>query len=195
VATIAGGIWRRNGTSYVSGAQADDGVVQDASLWSPRPTLAHLPDERLFASTIGGKRQHVYAAGTMRSSTFRAWVSAISFGRTGEASLKSLETLTSSAGYDDSVAEGVSVDSRGHPVVVGEVFSSSGSGEAAVLWKGSSPPVLFQSLVGSTPWIIRRSIGSQRRGRHCGRRHIGRGSSCSSPKTDSPRDGFPLGER
>ena len=62
--------------------------MQEASLWSARPRLAHVPGEMLFASTIGGNGQHVYTAGTMRSSTLRAWVSTISFGRIGEASLK-----------------------------------------------------------------------------------------------------------
>ncbi len=159
VATIAGGIWRHNGTSYVSGAQGNGGLVQDASVWSPRPTLTHVANGMLFASTVGGDGQHVYAAGAILSSTFGAWVSTVSFGRTGEASLKSLETLPSSADRDGSVAEGVSVDSHGRPTVVGDVFSGAGIGMRAALWVGINTPDLLQSLVGSTPWIISEASG------------------------------------
>ncbi len=159
VATIAGGIWYRHGTPYVAGAQGDGGTFQDASLWSPTATLTHVPFQMPFASTIGGTSQHVYAAGTTRSSTFSAWVSEVTFDRAGVARLQSVDILPMCGGYDQAVGSGVTVDAQGRFIVVGDVASTTSMETKGVIWRGNAAPTLLQTLTGQSPWSINDAAG------------------------------------
>ena len=157
VATVAGGIWNRNGRSYVAGAQGNGGAFQEVSLWSPRPTLTSVPNQMPFASTIGGAASRVYAAGTswsMSATTYYAWVSKVTFDQTGAASLQSVDFLPMYPGYDQAAVEGVAVDSHDRPVIVGDVVSTNGGGSRGALWRKAGPATLLQSLIGSSPWTV-----------------------------------------
>jgi hypothetical protein len=123
VGTVAGGIWRRNGQTYVSGGQGQGGPLQDASLWSPSPTLTFVPDEMLFASAIGGTAQHVYAAGTMRSDAMRAGFSEIVFDRTGSHGSKQWKSCPARQGISRELPKGFRSTRKGDP-----------------LWSGMSSP-------------------------------------------------------
>ena len=163
--TLAGGIWRRRGETYVAGAEATPSThVQDASLWSPEPALEAVPGEQLFTSAIGGTGDEVYAVGTMRSSTFQAWAAKLAFGPGGRAGLDRMQALPPVAGYDESVAVGVSVDAAGLPVTVGDVLSTLNSRTSAVVWTGDRSASLLQSDVGVTPWTITEAGGINAKG-------------------------------
>jgi hypothetical protein len=164
VTAVSGGIWYRNGTSYVAGGQGDGGPMQDASLWSPTPELAWVPHASLFASTVGGSGRQVYAAGTSRSSTLSAWVSAVTFDGAGVARMSAIRILDYYPGYDEAEGEGVAVDARGRSIVVGDVASSVGLSVRGAMWRADGPPALLQSLLDKSPWTVTGASGVNDRG-------------------------------
>jgi len=163
--TISGAIWRKGKRTYVAGAEsASAPYVQDASVWSPAPEIEALPNQQLFVAAMGGARNAVYAAGTMRSATFKGWIAPVKFSPDGRAWLGRVDTLAPVPGYDQSVALGVSVTRGGLPVTVGDALSSASFATAGALWTGSSSASLLQSHLAGAQWTITSASGINARG-------------------------------
>lgn len=99
------------------------------------------------------------ASGTTWSDTSHAWVGQIMFDGSKMGSIPSLTILPLYPGFDQAVGQGVTVDSAGKPVVVGDVISQSASfAIRGAEWVGSHP-TLLQSKVGASDWIVTGASG------------------------------------
>jgi hypothetical protein len=152
--SVTGGIWSRNGSTYVAGAQGN-GREQGASLWSPAAELTFLTDELPFVSTIGGAHGRIYGAGTTYSGDVaNAWLARLSFGRANRASLTAPAILPNLPGFSQEYGEAVTVDVKGDPIVVGDAASDGPALDVrGVEWKKGTVQFL-NSMIGASAWSI-----------------------------------------
>jgi hypothetical protein len=170
--SLAGGIWRQRGQTYVGGAESN-GTDQFASLWSPTPTVMSIPYELPFVSGIGGSPGHVFASGTSWTpGSSQAWVGRVTFDRSNVASVQTPQMLFPVTGYDQAVGTGVAADRAGRFVVVGDVLHGDNVIRGAE-WQGGNA-MLVQSLIDPrSPWTITEAGGVNQKLQIAGQGQVG----------------------
>jgi hypothetical protein len=166
--SIAGSIWNRRGVSYVGGAQGD-GTNQDVSLWGSGSSVTPSPGGLPFASSLGGRDNHVFAAGTVYGQgAYGAWFGRVRFEKSGIASIRSVNRLPLPGGYFETEAAAVTADRNGQAIVVGDALQPALNESAAVLWRSQSYVLLQTFLPAGTPWNLTDASAINLRGQIAG---------------------------